>query len=153
MEKAAKNVKITNRKAWHDYSIDETFVAGIALIGTEVKSVRQGQVNMQDSYCRVQNGEVWVHGMYIAPYEFANRLMPEPRRSRKLLLRKEEIVKLQTKAEQKGLTIIPLKIFFSHGFAKVEIGIGRGKKEYDKREAIADRDIERDRRRELASRD
>lgn len=153
MEKETKKVVVTNRKAWHEYTIEETYDAGIELMGTEVKSVRAGKVNLQDSYCRVENGEVRVHGMYIAPYEFANRWAIEPMRPRKLLLHKDEIERLRTRAEQKGLTIIPLKMYFDRGFAKVQIGIGRGKKLYDKRQAIADRDVERERRREIAGRD
>ncbi|HPP74972.1 MAG TPA: SsrA-binding protein SmpB, partial [Armatimonadota bacterium] len=91
MEKEAKKVIVTNRKAWHEYTIDETYDAGIVLVGTEVKSIRAGKVNLQDSFCRIENGEVWVHGMYIAPYEFANRWVVDPRRSRKLLLHRDEI--------------------------------------------------------------
>jgi SsrA-binding protein len=153
MEKQTKSVSITNRKAWHDYTIDETFEVGIVLVGTEVKSVRAGQVTLLDSYCRVDGGELWVHQMYIAPYAFTNRDVPEPRRPRKLLLHKEEIARLQSRAEQKGLTIIPLKIYFTRGHAKMEIGIGRGKKQYDKRQTIADRDVERDLRREMSNRE
>lgn len=153
MEKETKRVAITNRKAWHDYSIEETYEAGLALSGTEVKSVRAGKVNLQDSFCRVDNGEVWVQNMYIAPYEFANRWVLDPRRPRKLLLHKEEIEKLHARADQKGLTIIPLKIYFTRGVAKMEIGIGKGKKLYDKREAIAERDVEREKRREMNSRE
>jgi SsrA-binding protein len=153
MDKEQKKVTITNRKAWHEYTIEDTYVAGIALAGTEVKSIRAGKVNLQDSFCRVEGGEVWVHGMYVAPYEFANRWALEPRRPRKLLLHRNEIHQLHAKAEQKGLTIIPLKIFFERGFAKMEIGIGRGKKLYDKRQAIAERDVERERRREMVSRE
>ncbi|HOK53319.1 MAG TPA: SsrA-binding protein SmpB [Armatimonadota bacterium] len=153
MEKEAKKVIVTNRKAWHEYTIDETYDAGIVLVGTEVKSIRAGKVNLQDSFCRIENGEVWVHGMYIAPYEFANRWVVDPRRSRKLLLHRDEIDRLRSKSEQRGLTIVPLKVYFERGYAKLEIGIGRGKKLYDKREAIAKRDIERERRREIAGRE
>ena len=152
MEKEPRKVIVTNRRAWHEYTIEETFEAGIALTGTEVKSIRAGKVNLQDSFCRVENGEVWVHGMYIAPYEFANRWAPDPRRPRKLLLHRGEIERLRVRAEQKGLTIVPLKLYFERGYAKIEIGIGRGKKLYDKRQAIAERDAERERRREAAGR-
>lgn len=153
MEKTTKSVTITNRRAWHDYSIEDTFVAGIELIGSEVKSFRGGKVNLQEGFCRVVDGEVWLYGVYVTPYEFANRMAPDPRRPRKLLLRKDEIERLKIKADQKGLTIVPLKIFFLRGFAKLEIGIGKGKKLYDKRESIAERDVERDRRREVFGRD
>jgi SsrA-binding protein len=142
-----RNTTITNRKAWHEYEIEDTFEAGIELVGTEVKSIRAGKVIMQDAYCRVENGEVWVYQMNITTYEFANIWAVDPRRRRRLLLHKNEIAQLKVKADQKGLTIIPLKIFFQRGFAKMEIGIGRGKKLYDKRQSIADRDVERDRRR------
>jgi len=153
MEKETRSVVVTNRKARHEYTIEETHEAGIALAGTEVKSIRAGKVSLQDSYCRVEDGEVWVHGMYIAPYEFANRWAPDPQRPRKLLLHRDEIHRLQTRAEQRGLTIVPLKLYFERGYAKLEIGIGRGKKLYDKRQAIAERDIERERRRQAAGRE
>lgn len=153
MEKEQKRTVVTNRKAWHEYTIEETFEAGIELVGTEVKSVRAGKVNIQDAFCRVEGGQVWVQGMYIAPYEFANRWTPDPMRPRRLLLHHAEIERLRVRAEQKGLTIIPLKMYFERGFAKVEIGIGRGKKLYDKREAIAARDVERELRREIAGRE
>ena len=153
MEKARKGpLTITNRKAWHEYSIEETFEAGIALEGTEVKSIRAGKINLQDSYCRIENGEVWAQGIYIAPYEFANRWASDPRRPRKLLLHRSEIEQLHVKAVQRGFTIIPLKLFFERGHAKLEIGIGRGKKLYDKRQAIAERDIEREKKREESER-
>jgi SsrA-binding protein len=153
MEKETRSVVVTNRKARHEYTIEETHEAGIALAGTEVKSIRAGKVSLQDSYCRVEDGEVWVHGMYIAPYEFANRWAPDPQRPRKLLLHRDEIHRLQTRAEQRGLTIVPLKLYFERGYVKIEIGIGRGKKLYDKRQAIAERDIERERRRQAAGRE
>ena len=153
MEKETRSVVVTNRKARHEYTIEETQEAGIALAGTEVKSIRAGKVSLQDSYCRVEDGEVWVHGMYIAPYEFANRWAPDPQRPRKLLLHRDEIHRLQARAEQRGLTIVPLKLYFERGYVKIEIGIGRGKKLYDKRQAIAERDIERERRRQAAGRE
>lgn len=147
-----KNNTIVNRKAWHEYEIEDTFEAGIELVGTEVKSIRSGLANLQDAYCRVENGEVRVYQMNITQYEFANRAAVEPRRPRRLLLHKHEIEQLRVKAEQKGLTIVPLKIFFQRGYAKMAIGIGRGKKLYDKRQALADRDVERERRREESDR-
>jgi SsrA-binding protein len=153
MEKQSKSPTIVNRKAWHEYTIEDEFEAGIELVGTEVKSIRDGKVNMQDAYCRVENGEVWLYQMNITPYEFANRWGVDPRRKRKLLLHRNEIDQLRVKAEQKGLTIVPLRIFFQRGFAKMVVGIGRGKKLYDKRQAIADRDVERERRRAEAARE
>jgi SsrA-binding protein len=143
---------ITNRKAWHDYTIEDTYEAGIELVGTEVKSIRAGKVNLSDSFCRIEDGQVKVYNMYIATYEFANRWAVEPRRPRRLLLHKDEIRRMHQKADQKGLTIIPLKLFFERGYAKLEIGIARGKRLYDKREAITERDVERDRRREESDR-
>ena len=153
MEKQSKSPTIVNRKAWHEYTIEDTFEAGIELVGTEVKSIRAGKVILQDAFCRVENGEVWIYQMNVTPYEFANRWAVEPKRKRRLLLRKNEIEQLRVKADQKGLTIVPLKIFFLRGFAKMAIGIGRGKKLYDKRQALADRDIERERRRAESDRE
>lgn len=153
MEKDARKVIATNRKAWHEYSIEETYDAGIALVGTEVKSIRAGKVNLQDSFCRIEGGEIWVYGLYIAPYEFANRWAGDPRRPRKLLMHRAEIERLRSRYEQRGYVIFPLKIYFERGYAKLEIGVGRGKKLYDKREAIAERDIERERRREIVGRE
>ena len=150
-EKGPRNIAV-NRKAWHEYFIDETYVAGIELAGTEVKSIRAGKVSLQDAYARVEDGQMWVHNMYIAPYEFGSRFNLEPKRPRRLLLRKSEIEKLRAVTEQKGLTLIPLKIFFERGFAKVEIGIARGKKLYHKRDALAERDVEREAARELSER-
>jgi SsrA-binding protein len=150
MSNETRKIVATNRKAYHDYIIEDTYEAGIALVGMEVKSIRAGKVNLQDSFCRVEKDGVTVHGLYIAPYEFANRWTVDPRRPRRLLLHRDEIHRLRSKAEQRGLTIIPLKIYFERGKAKLEIGIGRGKKLYDKRRAIAERDIEREKQRELS---
>ena len=152
MEKDSRKAVVTNRKARHEYSIEETYDAGIVLVGTEVKSIRAGKVNLSDSYCRVENGELWVHGMYIAPYEFANRWVADSRRPRKLLMHRAEIERIRARFEQRGYAIIPIKIYFERGYAKMEIGIGRGKKLYDKREALAERDVERELRREMAER-
>lgn len=148
-----RNITIQNRKARHEYAIDETYVAGIVLTGTEIKSIRLGLANLQDSFCRVQNGEIWVFNFYVAPYEQGNRFNVETRRARKLLLHKWQITKITTRVNERGLTIIPTKLFFEHGFAKLEIGIGRGKKLWDKRESIATRDRERDARREAFGRE
>jgi SsrA-binding protein len=150
MAKEAKHrsVSITNRKAWHEYHIEDTFEAGVVLVGTEVKSLRLGKASLQEAYCKAEGGEVVVYGMHIAPYEQGNRSNVDPLRPRKLLLHRSEIDKIQRAAQQKSYTIIPLKLYFSKGYAKINIGLGRGKKLYDKREAIAARDVERERRRE-----
>ena len=148
-EEKKRNPTMLNRKARHEYALEETYVAGIALTGTEIKSVRLGLANLQDSFCRVQNGEVWVYNLYIAPYEQGNRYNVESRRQRKLLLHKWQITKITTRVNERGLSVIPTKMFFENGFAKLEIGLGRGKKLWDKRDSIADRDRERDQRREV----
>ncbi len=142
-----KNVTITNKKAWHEYHIGDTYEAGIALVGTEVKSLRLGKASIQEAYCKVDNGEVWIYGMHISPYEQGNRFNVDPLRPRKLLLHREEIRKIERGLQEKGLTLIPLKLYFSKGFAKLQIALARGKKLYDKREAIARRDAELERRR------
>jgi SsrA-binding protein len=148
-----RNVTILNRKAYHEYTIDETFVAGIVLTGTEIKSIRLGLCNLQDSFCRVQAGEVWVWNMYVAPYDQGNRYNVEPRRARKLLLHKWEIIRLTTKVNERGMAVVPTKLFFDKGYAKLEIGLGKGKKLWDKRDSIADRDREREARREVFTRE
>jgi len=151
-EQKHKTVSISNRKAWHEYHIGETFEAGLALTGTEVKSVRNGKASITESYCKVEGREVWIHGMHIAPFEQGNRFNVDPVRDRKLLLHKGEINRIARQLAEKGLTLIPLKLYFSKGYAKLNIGLARGKKLYDKREAIAERDVERERRREEAAR-
>ncbi len=148
-----RDITLLHRKARHEYALEETYVAGIALTGTEIKSIRLGLGNLQDSFCRVQNGEVFVYNFYIAPYEQGNRYNVEPRRIRKLLLHKWQITKITTRVNERGLTIVPTKLFFDNGFAKLEIGIGRGKKLWDKRDSIADRDREREARREVFTRE
>jgi len=144
--------QIVNRKARHEYHIDETYEAGIVLTGTEVKSLRDGRASIQEAYCKVENGEVIIYGMHIAPYEQGNRFNVDPLRPRKLLLHKSEILRIARQLQEKGYTLIPLKVYFDRGFAKVQLGLARGKKLYDKREAIAQRDLERERRREEAGR-
>ena len=141
-----------NRKARHEYFIEETYDAGISLVGTEVKSIRAGKVSIQESFARVENGEVWLHNMYVAPYEYGSRFNLDPRRPRKLLLHRHEIARLAGKSQQKGLALIPLRLYFERGYAKVELGVGRGKKLYDKRQAIAERDAQREERRALVDR-
>ncbi len=151
-EQKPHSVSISNRKAWHEYHIGDTFEAGIVLVGTEVKSLRLGKASLQEAYCKVEGGEVVVHGMHIAPYEQGNRANVDPLRPRKLLLHNAEIARIQRMLHEKGFTVIPLKLYFSRGYAKLNIGLARGKKLWDKREAIAERDVERDRRREESGR-
>lgn len=133
----------TNRKAYHDYSIDEEFEAGIALTGTEIKSVRAGQVSLRDSFVQIRDGDAWLVGTHIAPYDPASRENHDPRRDRRLLLHKRELARLATHVTEKGFTIIPLRLYFKGNKAKVEIALAKGKRLYDKRDAIADRDAQR----------
>jgi len=134
-----------NRKAFHDYIIEETVEAGLVLTGTEVKSIRAGRVNLRDAYARPEKGEMWLLNAHIAPYQAGNRYNHEPGRPRKLLLHRKQILELGRKVQEKGLTVVPLKLYFSkQGRAKVELGLGRGKKLYDKRETLARRDAERE---------
>ncbi|TKS60011.1 MAG: SsrA-binding protein [Nitrospira sp.] len=143
----------TNRKAYHDYFIEEKFEAGIVLQGTEVKSLRDGRANLQDSYASVRDGEVFLHHCHISPYSHGNIMNHNPIRVRKLLLHKKEINKLLGKTQQKGLTLIPLRIYFSkRGQAKVELGLAKGKKQYDRRESIKTREASRDVERALKER-
>ena len=133
-----------NRKARHDYFIHETVESGIALTGTEVKSLRQGKVNLKDSFCRIVNGECLLLGMHISPYDQGNRFNHDPLRTRKLLLHKYEILKLFGKIKEKGYTLIPLNMYFKKGKVKVTIALVTGKKLYDKRQAIAEKEVKRD---------
>jgi SsrA-binding protein len=133
-----------NRKAYHDYFIDETFEAGIVLVGTEVKSLRAGRVNLRDSYAEVRGGQVYLTGVHISVYEQGNIWNHEPVRSRKLLLHKREIDRLAGKVRERGYTLVPTRIYFRGSHAKVELGLARGKKTYDKRETIAKRDADRE---------
>lgn len=137
-------VLATNRKAHHDYSIEETYEAGVALTGTEIKSVRAGSLNLRDSYAQVRNGELWLMNVHVAPYEPASRQNVDPYRDRKLLMHHKEILRLFGRVQEKGLTLIPLRIYLKKNRAKVELGLGRGKKQYDKRDAIAKRESERE---------
>lgn len=141
-----------NRKAFHDYHIEDRVEAGIILTGTEIKSIRNGRVNLKDSYARLDNGEVWVHQMHISPYEQGNRFNHDPLRPRKLLLHRAEINKLIGKIQQQGLTLIPIKMYLKKGMAKVELAVGQGKKNYDKRQALAEREGKRDIERALRDR-
>jgi SsrA-binding protein len=141
-----------NRKARHDYEIEETFEAGLQLAGTEVKSCRSGKVNLSDAYAIVRDGEAWLMQCHISPYSHGNRANHDPVRARKLLLHQSEIERLAEKVAQEGRTLVPLRLYFKHGLAKAEIAVGRGKKLYDKRQAAAARDAERHMRRELGRR-
>lgn len=149
-EDDTEKVVVTNRKARHDYFITDTYEAGIVLKGTEVKSLRQGNANLQDGYAEIRNGEVWLTGMHINPFEKGNINNHDPKRTRKLLLHKQEIRRLIGKVAEKGLTLIPLRVYFKKSIVKIELGLARGKKAYDKREATAKREIERQLRRDYA---
>src|SRR5678810_749050 len=143
---AEEKVISTNRKAFHDYAILETYEAGLVLKGTEVKSLREAQVNFKDCYATIDNDEAWLVGCYISPYHHGTDANHDPERRRKLLLHKREIARLLGKVAERGLTLIPLRLYFKDGRVKVELGLARGKKLHDKREAIR----ERDERREMA---
>lgn len=133
-----------NKKAFHDYHIEDKYEAGIVLTGTEIKSIRQGKVNMRDSFAQIRKGEVTLHNMHISPYEQGNRYNHEPLRTRKLLLHKEEINKLIGLIKEKGYTLVPLKIYLKNGLAKVQLATAKGKKEYDKREDLKKKDAQRE---------
>ncbi|HEX9057033.1 MAG TPA: SsrA-binding protein SmpB [Ktedonobacterales bacterium] len=133
-----------NRQAYHDYFVDETFETGIALTGTEIKSIRGGKVNLRGAFARVKADEVWIEGMHIAPYEQGSYMNQDPLRPRKLLLHRRQINHLMDRVQQKGLTLVPLKLYLKGNRAKLELGLCRGKKLYDKREAIAERDARRE---------
>lgn len=139
-----KKIITTNRKAFHDFTIFEKYTAGIVLTGTEIKSVRRNAVNLKDSFAKIEDGEVFLYGAHISPYEQGNRYNHKPNRIRKLLLNKKEILKIHTKVKKDGYSIIPLEMFFVEGLAKLEIGLAKGKKLYDKREAITKKTQERD---------
>jgi len=144
MERQTKPIA-TNKKAYHDYFVDETFEAGIALTGTEVKSLRQNRASLRDSFATVRNGEVWLHNVHISPYSHGNRANVDPKRPRKLLLHRKEIRYLIGKTKEHGYTLVPLSFYFTPAnIVKVEIGLARGKKQYDKRASIAERDQKRD---------
>ena len=146
------SVITVNRKAYHNYHIQESIEAGIVLKGSEIKSIRAGKVNLSDAYARPENGELWLYNSHIAPYDAASYNTHEPLRPRKLLLHRKEIDILTSKVVQKGLTLIPLKLYIKHGMAKLELGVAKGKKVYDKREAIARRDADREIERALKHR-
>lgn len=139
-----KKVISTNRKAFHDFLIFDKFIAGIVLTGTEIKSIRKGMLNLKDSFAKIEDNEMFLYGMHISPYDQGNRYNHKPERVRKLLLNKREILKIQDKVKKDGVTIVPLELFLTNGFAKLEIGLAKGKKLYDKREAITKKTQERD---------
>lgn len=142
----------TNKKARHDYIITDTFEAGMMLTGSEIKSVRAGQVNLRDSYATVREGELWLISAHIAPYKQASRENHEPRRERKLLMHRREINRLVGKLQEKGLTLVPLKIYLKKGRAKIELGLGQGKRLYDKRQSMRERTDRRQMDREMGRR-
>ena len=139
----------TNRRARHDYFIDDTYEAGIALTGTEIKSVREGRINLREGYAVIRGGEAWLMDVHISPYSHGGRENHDPKRPRKLLLHRWEINRLEGKVRERSHTLVPLRVYLREGLAKVEIGLARGKREYDKRETIARRDAEREMRRGL----
>jgi SsrA-binding protein len=141
-----------NRRARHEFLIEETVEAGVALMGSEVKALREGKANLKDSYGRIENGEVWLWNAHISPYGPASQFGHEPTRTRKLLLHRGEIERLNGKVKERGLTLVPLRLYFKNGRAKVELALARGKKMHDKREAIRDREPRREIDRELAAR-
>ncbi|MBO5032064.1 MAG: SsrA-binding protein SmpB [Lachnospiraceae bacterium] len=145
----AMKLVANNKKAYHDYFIEEKYECGIALHGTEVKSLRMGKCSIKEAFIRIENGEVFVYGMHVSPYEKGNIFNKDPLRVKKLLLHKQEINKLLGKIKEKGYTLVPLQVYFSNGKAKVEIGLARGKKLYDKREDIARKDARRETEREF----
>jgi SsrA-binding protein len=134
----------TNRQAYHDYFVDETIEAGIVLTGTEVKSIREGKVNLRGAFARIKEGEVWLENVHIAEYELGTYMNHAPLRDRKLLMHRREIARLTQRIQAKGQTLVPLKLYFKDNHVKVELGLGRGKKLYDKREAIAERESQRE---------
>lgn len=144
MAKEAIRLVAQNKKARHDYFIEETYEAGIVLTGTEVKSVRQGKVNLRDSYAYIKDSEIFISGMHISPYEQGNIFNQDPLRDRKLLMHKREINRLMGLTQQKGLTLVPLQVYFKNGRVKVELAVAKGKKLFDKRQDIAERDARRE---------
>ncbi len=147
--KEAQKLVANNKKAYHEYFIDETYEAGVALHGTEVKSMRMGKCSIKESYIRIENGEMFVYGMHVSPYEKGNIFNKDPLRVKKLLMHKYEISKLAGKVAEKGYTLVPLQVYFKNGRVKTQIGLARGKKLYDKREAIAKKDQRRETERDF----
>lgn len=139
-----RKIVTTNRKAFHDYNIFEKFVAGIVLTGTEIKSIRNNAINLKDSFCKIDDNEIFLYNCHISPYDKGNRYNHDEKRTRKLLLTKKEILKISQKIKKDGYTVIPLEVFFVQGLAKIEIGLAKGKKLFDKREDIAKKEQKRD---------
>lgn len=146
LKEATAGIKIVaeNRKARHDYHIHESYETGLVLTGTEVKSLRAGKANLKDAYARIEKAELMLHNVHISPYDQGNRFNHEPLRTRKLLMHRSEIDKLIGKTQEKGYTLVPLKIYFTHGMAKLQLGLATGKKNYDKRQDAAERDAKRE---------
>ena len=140
-----RKVITTNRKAFHDFTIFEKYVAGIVLTGTEIKSIRKNAINLKDSFCKIEDNEIFLYNCHISPYEQGNRYNHKADRTRKLLLNKKEILKISNKIKKDGYTVVPLEVFLSHGFAKVEIGLAKGKKIHNKGDDIAKKDQKRER--------
>jgi len=152
-DKSGIKIAAQNRKAWHDYFVEEKFEAGIELSGTEVKSIRAGTLNLKDAWCSVRDGELFLNQMHISPYEHGNIFNKDPLRTRRLLMHKGEIRRLQAQVSQQGFALIPLSVYFKNARVKVEIGLCRGKKNYDKRDTLARRDAQREMERALKARD
>ena len=149
---AAQKIIADNRKAHHDYHLLETFEAGVVLLGTEVKSIREGGANLRDSFARIESGEVWVYNVHISPYRNRGYSDHDPKRRRKLLLHRQEIRKLIGKTVEKGMTLVPTRLYFKNGRVKVAVSLAKGKKDYDKRETIKRREVERETRAAVKSR-
>ena len=142
-KKPKQNITIENRKAWHDYHIEDSVTCGVTLTGTEVKSIRSGKAQLRDSFAKIEKGEVWLYNCHISPYQHGNRFNHPPLRKRKLLLHKKEIIKLNNKVKEKKLVLIPTKIYFSKNWIKVELAMAKNKKVYDKRETIKKKELQR----------
>ena len=147
--KKAQKIIAQNKKAWHDYFVEEKYEAGVVLTGTEIKSIRQGRVNLKDSYCEVTGGELFAVGVHISPYEQGNRYNHEPLRDKKLLMHRREIMKLQGLIQQKGYTLVPLRAYFKGRYLKIELGLCKGKHNYDKKNVIRERDLDRQAQRDI----
>jgi SsrA-binding protein len=153
MKKESGNKTLAeNRKAWHDYFIEESLEAGIELVGTEVKSIREGRANLRDSYAEFRNGEIFVYNMHISPYEKGNIFNKDPLRVRRLLLHKNEIMRLEGFVSQKGFTLVPLSLYLKNGRIKMNLAVARGKKDYDKRDSMIEKDAKRDIERQMKDR-
>jgi SsrA-binding protein len=150
--RASRQIIAVNRKARHDYDIIETYDAGLVLTGTEIKSIRAHRVSIREAYAQIERGEGWLRNMHISPYEPGSRYNPDPRRPRKLLLHRREINKLLGRTVERGLTIVPLQLYLERGYAKIRLGLARGRRQYDKRKAIAAREAKREEERALSDR-